>query len=102
MGLKQGLYKVSTTTRNGPMFVALPPGPAFVGSPVFAGPESWVTVVNVEPLGGDKYACRLWYHSGLNVGYDEGNMEPGARTIVSPNSDQGWAVDPGNNDGCYR
>ncbi|KAG8714081.1 hypothetical protein FRC08_012407 [Ceratobasidium sp. 394] len=89
-------------TRNGPMFVALPPGPAFVGTPILGGPESWMTVINLEPMGGDKYAMRLWYHSGLNAGFNEDNTEPGARVIVTGNPEQAWAIDQGDGEDSYR
>ncbi|KAG8737329.1 hypothetical protein FRC10_008306 [Ceratobasidium sp. 414] len=102
MGLREGLYKVSTTTRSGTVFVALPPGPAFDGAPVLAAPEPWMTVINVVPMDGDEYCFRLWYHSGLNVGYNEYNPEPGARLIVTNNPDQTWAVDQGKDNGSYR
>ncbi|KAF8712194.1 hypothetical protein RHS03_01180, partial [Rhizoctonia solani] len=106
VSLSSGLYKTSTQTPNGKLFVGVRPdsSPDVAGGfPVIVGPESSSAIIELRLLDGLKYEFLLYHHGGQSLGYKMNQFDKGCEVIASPGREVGeWMITQGRNPEKYR
>ncbi|CEL53489.1 hypothetical protein RSOLAG1IB_11421 [Rhizoctonia solani AG-1 IB] len=104
--LSPGLYKISTETPNGKLYVGVRPGssPNVAGGfPVIVGPDSSSSLIELCPLEGLKYELRLFHHGGQSLGYKINQFEQGKEVVAMPNREAAeWVITDGRNPEKHR